>query len=136
MESHATKSAPVIPIRRSRACDFCAHPDSTTTYPCRDFSLTTAASVKSGEETLSSHGGVLHVDADQVDRSRFPVVVYRGDWAACALCRVLIEASRIEDLTQRIIEEIRRQSPSTRLTLDDIRLMLLLFWEHRLKAAA
>jgi len=136
MESHATESASVVSIRRSRACDFCAHPDSTTTYPCRDFSLTTAASVKAGEETLSSHGGVLHVDPDQVDRSRFPVVVYRGDWAACALCRVLIEASRIEDLTQRIIEEIRRQSPSTRLTLDDIRLMLLLFWEHRLKAAA
>lgn len=136
MEDHVTEYVPVASGRRSRACDFCAHPDSTTTYPCRDFSLTTAASVKSGADTLSSEGGFLHVDADQIDRTRFPVVVYRGDWAACDACRELIESSRIEDLTHRIIEEIRKQSPSTRLTLDDIRLMLLLFWEHRLKVAA
>lgn len=136
MDEHVTEYVPVAAGRRSRACDFCAHPDAVTTYPCRDFSLTTAASVKSGVDTLTNDGGFLHVDADQIDRTRFPVVVYRGDWAACEACRMLIDASRIEDLTQRIIEEIRRQSPSTRLTLDDIRLMLLLFWEHRLKLAA
>ncbi len=136
MEDHLTEYVPVASSRRSRACDFCANPDSVTTYPCRDFSLTTAASVKSGVDTLTNEGGFLHVDAEQIDRSRFPVVVYRGDWAACAACEVLIDSSRIEELTQRIIEEIRKQSPSTRLTLDDIRLMLLLFWEHRLKVAA
>lgn len=72
-------------ITVTQVCDFCTSPDVIWCFPCKPFQMPAPDS------------GSNHMSAD--------------DWSACDDCKELIEAGRLNDLSQRATEMSIKRSP-------------------------